>query len=35
METENEIYFYGLHNEFNYMSNFYKTNFIDELKCKF
>jgi ribA/ribD-fused uncharacterized protein len=30
METENEIYFYGLNNEFGYMSNFYKTTFIDE-----
>lgn len=25
METNNEIYFYNLKNEFNYMSNFYKT----------
>jgi predicted NAD-dependent protein-ADP-ribosyltransferase YbiA (DUF1768 family) len=30
METENEIYFYGLKDEFSYMSNFYKTKFIDE-----
>ena len=29
METETEIYFYNLKNEFNYMSNFYKTNFTD------
>jgi ribA/ribD-fused uncharacterized protein len=30
METEDEIYFYGLKNEFSYMSNFYKTKFMDE-----
>jgi ribA/ribD-fused uncharacterized protein len=30
MELENEIYFYGLQNEFNYMSNFYWTSFKDE-----
>jgi ribA/ribD-fused uncharacterized protein len=30
METNTEIYFYSLKNKFNYMSNFYKINFIDE-----
>ena len=29
METETEIYFYNLKNKFDYMSNFYKTNFTD------
>ena len=29
METEKEIYFYGSKNKFDYMSNFYKTNFKD------
>jgi ribA/ribD-fused uncharacterized protein len=27
METSTEIYFYGLRDQFNYMSNFYKCNF--------
>ena len=35
METDSEIYFYGLNNEFGYMSNFYKTAFIDKDKIKF
>ena len=30
METETEIYFYNLKNKFDYMSNFYKTNFTDK-----
>ena len=30
METEKEIYFYGLKNKFDYLSNFYKTNFTDD-----
>jgi len=30
METEKEIYFYNLKNKFDYMSNFYKINFIDK-----
>jgi ribA/ribD-fused uncharacterized protein len=29
METDKEIYFYNLQNNFDYMSNFYKTNFLD------
>jgi ribA/ribD-fused uncharacterized protein len=29
METETEIYFYNLKNNFDYMSNFYKTDFTD------
>jgi hypothetical protein len=29
METEDSIYFYGVENKFGFMSNFYKTNFID------
>lgn len=29
MGENNEIYFYGLKNEYNYMNNFYKKNFID------
>ena len=35
METETEIYFYGLKNDFGYMSNFYKTNFIDKDGIKY
>jgi ribA/ribD-fused uncharacterized protein len=35
METETEIYFYNLKNEFNYMSNFYKTNFTDKYGIKY
>lgn len=35
METETEIYFYNLKNEFNYMSNFYKTNFTDKDGIKY
>lgn len=30
METETEIYFYNLNNKFDYMSNFYKTDFTDK-----
>lgn len=30
METETEIYFYTVKNEFGYMSNFFKTNFVDD-----
>ena len=30
METDTEIYFYGLKNKFDYMSNFYKTKFTDK-----
>ena len=30
METETEIYFYNLNNQFDYLSNFYKTNFNDK-----
>ena len=30
METKTEIYFYTLKNNFSYMSNFYKTNFVDK-----
>ena len=35
METENEIYFYNLKNKFDYMSNFYRTDFIDKDGIKF
>ena len=35
METETEIYFYTLKNKFSYMSNFYKTNFIDKDGIKY
>lgn len=35
METETEIYFYNLKNKFNYMSNFYKTNFTDKDGIKY
>lgn len=35
METENTIYFYGAHNNFGYMSNFYKTKFVDKEGNKF
>jgi len=35
METETEIYFYGLKNKFGYMSNFYKTNFKDNNDINF
>jgi ribA/ribD-fused uncharacterized protein len=35
METETEIYFYGLKNDFGYMSNFYKINFIDKDGIKY
>lgn len=35
METETEIYFYNLKNNFNYMSNFYKTNFTDKDGIKY
>ncbi len=30
METENSIFFYGQNDKFGYMSNFYKTKFIDD-----
>lgn len=30
METKDSIYFYGLKDEYGYLSNFYKCNFIDE-----
>lgn len=30
METDTAIYFYNLKNEYDYMSNFYKTSFIDK-----
>lgn len=30
VETKTDIFFYGLKDEFAYMSNFYKTNFVDE-----
>jgi ribA/ribD-fused uncharacterized protein len=35
METKTEIYFYNLDNEFDYMSNFYKTQFTDENNITF
>ena len=35
METETEIYFYNLKNKFDYMSNFYKTNFTDKEGIKY
>ena len=35
METENEIYFYSLKNDYSYMSNFYKTKFYDENGIEF
>jgi ribA/ribD-fused uncharacterized protein len=35
METETEIYFYNLKNEFDYMSNFYKTKFTDNNGIKY
>jgi len=35
METETEIYFYNLKNKFDYMSNFYKTNFTDKDGIKY
>ena len=35
METNNSIYFYGADNNFGYMSNFYKTNFVDNDGTKF
>lgn len=35
MVTDTEIYFYGLKNNFDYMSNFYKTNFIDNDGVKY
>jgi ribA/ribD-fused uncharacterized protein len=35
METENEIYFYKLHNAYSYLSNFYPTQFIDENGLQF
>ena len=35
METETEIYFYNLKNKFDYMSNFYKTNFTDKNGIKY
>ena len=35
METDDEIYFYGLKNEFGFMSNFYRTNFIDNDGIKY
>jgi len=31
MELEDSIYFYSHHKSFDYMSNFYKTNFTDDL----
>jgi hypothetical protein len=30
MDTGTEIYFYRLNNKFGYLSNFYRTNFVDE-----
>ncbi len=35
METETEIYFFGIKNEFGYMSNFYKCEFIDSNGIKY
>jgi ribA/ribD-fused uncharacterized protein len=35
METDKEIYFYGINDEFGYMSNFYKTTFKDENEIQF
>jgi ribA/ribD-fused uncharacterized protein len=35
MENQDSIYFYGSGNNFEYLSNFYKTNFVDELGNKF
>jgi len=35
METDTEIYFYGLKNKFEFLSNFYKTNFTDNNGIKY
>lgn len=35
METEDSIYFYGVKDEYGYLSNFYKCNFIDEYNNHF
>ena len=35
METENEIYFYGLKNKFGFMSNFYNSHFKDNNDISF
>jgi ribA/ribD-fused uncharacterized protein len=35
METDREIYFYNLKNKFDYMSNFYKTDFTDKYDIKY
>ena len=35
METDREIYFYNLQNKFDYMSNFYKTDFTDKDDIKY
>ena len=35
MEVENSIYFYNLKNDLGYMSNFYKTKFIDKNGIEF
>lgn len=35
METDTEIFFYGIKDKYSYMSNFYKVNFTDENNIKY
>ena len=34
METDSSIYFYGVNDEYGYMSNFYKSNFNSQINNK-